>query len=91
MKNITRTVVTFEAWQQTVVSRQNGPVSGKCSYCKRETTMFTPNEFARLQGLTPRELFRGIEAGNIHFIEKKDGSLLICGDSTKNQIIGEQI
>ena len=84
MKTITRTIVTFEAWQQTVISRQTGPVCGRCSYCERETAMFAPNEFARLHGLTPREVYRGVEAGKFHFIEKTDGSLLICGDSTRH-------
>jgi hypothetical protein len=81
MKSKTTTVITFEAYQQTVVCRRRGPMLIQCEFCQAETEMFTANEFARRAGMTPRQLFRAIEAGAFHFIEDADGSLLICGSS----------
>jgi hypothetical protein len=81
MKNKTTTVITFEARQTTVVRRRRDHLFTWCSCCQGETVMFTANEFGRLIGLTPRQIYRQIEAGVFHFTEESDGTLLICGNS----------
>ncbi len=91
MKTKTRTTITYEAWQRTVVTRSSEPVHIVCGLCEAETAMFTANEFARLIGLTPRQMYRQIEAGAFHFIENADGSLLICENSSQNQLTGEKL
>ena len=54
------------------------------------TEMFTASEFTRRMSMTPRQLYRAIEAGAFHFIEETDGRLFICGNSSANQIRGER-
>src|SRR5450432_2108388 len=91
MKNKTRTVVTLETFQRTVVRQQRYPIFAVCSFCGTETSMFSPIEFARLTGSTPRQIYRRIEDGTFHFIEETDGGLLICGNSAIKQIKGEKL
>ena len=40
--------------------------------------MLVPEKAARLIGVTPREIYRRIEQGSLHFVESENGSLLIC-------------
>lgn len=89
MKTKTKTVITFEACRRTVVSLGSDPIFIRCGFCGVETAMFLPNEFARLQGVTPRQIYREVEAGTFHYIENADGSLLICGNSAPRQLKGE--
>ncbi len=40
--------------------------------------MLTPEEAARLTGLSQRAICRGVEAGAVHFLETADGCLFVC-------------
>ena len=90
MTGKTTTVITFEALHRTWVRRRQDPIFIRCGSCEMETEMFTASEFARRGGMTPRQLYRAIEAGAFHFIEEPDGQLLICGNSSAKQIKGER-
>jgi hypothetical protein len=43
--------------------------------------MITPNEAAKLAGISSRSVYRLVEAESIHFTETHDGLLLICLNS----------
>ena len=43
--------------------------------------MVTPNEAAARTGADSPAIFRGIESGEIHFVEGDYGSLLVCLNS----------
>jgi hypothetical protein len=43
--------------------------------------MVTADEAARLTRVTPRAIYRQVEAGRLHFIEAQDGLLLVCKNS----------
>jgi excisionase family DNA binding protein len=43
--------------------------------------MVTPDEAARLAGVTTRTVYRWIEAGKVHFAETPEGLLLVCPNS----------
>lgn len=43
--------------------------------------MVTPEEAAVLACVSPRTIYRGVEAGRIHFMETPEGLLLICLNS----------
>lgn len=49
-----------------------------CAECGGNTRFITPAEAARASGESLREIFRRIEAAEIHFIETPDGALLVC-------------
>jgi hypothetical protein len=44
--------------------------------------MVTPEHAARLLGTAPREIYRLVESGGLHFIEIDSGGLLICVNSS---------
>jgi hypothetical protein len=47
--------------------------------------MISIAEAALVAGLSQRAIFQGIEAGRVHFVELKGGSLLVCLESLLNQ------
>ena len=79
MAKKTRTEITVERRQRTVVRMRRGPRAAWCEGCAGLVPMLTPDEAAALAGTTAREIFRRVEAGELHFLETADGALLICG------------
>ena len=43
--------------------------------------MVTADEAAELSGVSPRTIYRRVEAGSLHFAETNEGYLLICTNS----------
>jgi hypothetical protein len=43
--------------------------------------MLPTNQAALLIGCTERDVFRLVESGQLHFVETRTGSLLICANS----------
>jgi hypothetical protein len=48
-----------------------------CPNCRRQVRMVTPEHAAQIAGVTPRTIYRWVDAGCIHFVERS-GHLLIC-------------
>ena len=46
--------------------------------------MVTPNEAATFARTDARSIFRGVEAGEIHFIDTENGVLLVCSKSVSS-------
>jgi hypothetical protein len=75
-KRITRTVVeTHEVIRMTT---EEQPLLGHCPACGRESVFVRPEAAARETGISQREIFRQIEAGKIHHLERPDGGVLVC-------------
>jgi excisionase family DNA binding protein len=64
-----------------IIIKQHGGMLAWCSGCGREINMITPEQAAGLRGVTPRTIYRWVEAGKLHFIEPPDGSLFVCPNS----------
>jgi len=47
--------------------------------------MAPPEQAAALLGITPREVYRRVEKGALHFMETDAGTLLICCRQNQNQ------
>lgn len=78
----TETIVeTHEVW----IIRRPGKIAReqRCPICPGHALMFTPEDAARLSNMTPRMIYRLVEAGRTHFHEIEDGSLLICVTSLR--------
>ncbi len=75
------TIVTFEARERMTIHRGPRRVIGWCDQCGVEVLMVTPNEAAAFSRTDARAIFRGVEAGEIHFIEGDSGGLLVCSKS----------
>jgi hypothetical protein len=76
-----RTEITVETHRVFVVRRPTGVQTAWCSACNELVEMITPDEGAKLAGISSRTIYRSVEAESIHFTETHDGSLLICLDS----------
>ena len=57
------------------------PVHRWCRLCSRGVEMVTPEEMAALMGVSPRQIYRQIEEGRVHFVEEPDTVLLVCQTS----------
>lgn len=85
MKRTETVIETHEVW---VVRRPAGPPTAWCQDCACRPAMLTPEEAARLSGLSLRALFRLIEAGRVHFLETAGDRLLVCPASLAPQSAG---
>jgi hypothetical protein len=52
-----------------------------CEGCGHRSQMLKPELAAQVAGITPRDIYRLIEADKIHFTEAGNGWLLVCLDS----------
>lgn len=73
-----RIQLTVETHQLLVISRTKGSTQGWCSECAGHVPLIKPEEAAVLAGVSPRTIYRRVEAGLVHFAESPEGWLLIC-------------
>ena len=87
MKKRKRTEIRFEVEQTLVVRQRRAPIVVWCEWCREQVTMIRPEDATATAGLTPRAIYRLVEAGRLHFIETADGSLLICLNSIRQEAV----
>jgi len=75
------TIVTIEARERMTIRRGGRQVIAWCDQCGADVPLVTPNEAAEMDGTDARAIFRGVESGEVHFIETGEGALLICANS----------
>jgi hypothetical protein len=82
-----KTVITIESYRRTRVHSGHLALTAWCEKCSANSLMILPNEAAALLQITAREIFRRVEADELHFLETESEALLICVSSllTKNQ------
>lgn len=73
-----RRVTTIETHQLWVIRRPRSGSRPRCPECGEQAGMLTPEEAARVTGATTRDIYRRIEAGDIHFRELPHGGLFVC-------------
>ena len=73
-----RTVTTIETHEVLIVRRHAGVPALLCAACAGAGRMLTPQEAARLTGVSQRTIYRWMEDGRIHFAETVDGGLFVC-------------
>lgn len=56
-----------------------------CEACSARVEMMPPEQAATLIQVTPRVVYRWVEAQLLHFIEEPDGRVLICRNSLYGQ------
>ena len=54
-----------------------------CEGCNERVEMVSADEAAVIARVTPRRIYRWIEAGEIHFEETSEGLMLICPNSLR--------
>jgi hypothetical protein len=81
MKKRRRIRMTVETERLMVVTRTHGSIEGRCHTCDAKVRMIAVEEASVVTGLSQRAIFRGVEAGRLHFTETPGGKLLICLNS----------
>ena len=78
-KKLSRTLeVTVESSERITVHRIEPGGPAWCLVCGGSEHFESAYEAARTLGSNQREIFRGVETGDIGFVELPEGSILIC-------------
>lgn len=62
-----------------------------CRQCGHDTRLLPPEDAAILTGVSPREIYRRLEVGQVHFTESNVGRLLICLSSVVHNAPEEEV
>ncbi len=49
-----------------------------CGKCSEESLMFKPEKIAQAADIHTREIYRRIETGEVHFIERNAREIFVC-------------
>ncbi len=71
--------------EETVVIRLPATARVWCGQCGSMVLAARPETAAVEKRLSPREIYRRVESGAVHFQESADGRLLVCLDSLTTQ------
>ena len=89
MKRIRKTEITWEMQQVSTLRWQRASPQRWCPQCAALSQMLTPEVSAQLCGVSPRVVYRRVEAGTIHFTETEDGALFVCLASLQAILAGQ--
>lgn len=64
-----RAKIVFEKEETVLLLKSSATVDEFCTVCGTFTVMVTPEALTLMSGASEREIFRLIEAGEIHFYE----------------------
>jgi excisionase family DNA binding protein len=81
MKKKSRLEITVERHRRVVIRTRHPRSVAWCEGCASFATMLTPEEAAALMGTTARDIYRRVEAGDLHFHETEGGRVLVCATS----------
>jgi hypothetical protein len=81
MSNKNKTEITIETHRTFIVRRRPNLTQGWCAGCDAIVSFASPEDAAQLAGCGVREIYRAIEAGQLHFIEPGDRLPRVCLDS----------
>lgn len=65
-----KAAITFESEETIILKQGSSAVTGFCPVCRTDVELISPEGLALLTGVSERTIFRLIEAGRIHFIER---------------------
>jgi hypothetical protein len=78
VRRIRRTEVTVETDEITIIRRSQGVVATTCPQCAGTVAMITPEQAAIVASTNIRAIYRGLEAGWVHYAETPGGALMVC-------------
>lgn len=76
-----KTEITIETERLLIISKRNTSSLGWCADCGGQVRLLNAEVASQVAGVSPRAIYRLIEAGHLHFIETSDQRLLICINS----------
>lgn len=80
-----KTAIRVETRKVSVIRPANAGIEIWCEACAASVPMFLPERLAALSETTPREIYRRVEEGELHFVETESGELLICCSSLRGE------
>ena len=83
MRKRKRTEVTIQTREVILVRRAPARTRAFCPACETQATMVAPEEAARIAGVSPRTIYRWVEAERVHYVENSEGDLRICSASLR--------
>ena len=75
--------ITIEREFLAVVNQPGSSFTALCSRCRMDVLMLTAEAAALATGSSPREVYRWLESGQLHFQELPTGKIYICSLSLK--------
>jgi hypothetical protein len=89
---VKRTVkLTIETERIFVIRTRRAQRRAMCEACGEVVRLVTAEEAAALAHLSTRAVYRLVEAGTLHFIERAGESVLICLNSLGDSQLGTNI
>ncbi|MCA1636122.1 MAG: hypothetical protein LC802_21140 [Acidobacteria bacterium] len=79
-----RIEITVERQRIVLIKRRTPSTPVWCETCAERPLMLTPDEAARLLDMTERDIYRRVEARQVHFTETAGGRLYVCGSSLQD-------
>ena len=88
MKIRRTTAISIQTDEALIVRRDRSSAPVMCQQCSAATVtpMLTPEEAAGRVQRSVRDIFRMIEAGQLHFQEISAGTILVCPESLRQAI-----
>ena len=77
------TIVTVESRERMTIRHSARQVFAWCERCGADVLMVTATEAAAIAQVDVRAIFRQVELGEIHFIEREGAALLVCSNSLR--------
>jgi hypothetical protein len=74
----TKTFITLETRQKTVIHYRRRIASGWCGRCGANVLALLPEEAADLRGTSRQKVFDEIEEGSLHFSRSTPQGMLVC-------------
>jgi hypothetical protein len=72
-----KTEISLEI-EEAVTIRAQRAVVAECRQCQMRVRMVALNEAAMIARSSAREVYRGMENGQFHFVEDGNGLLFVC-------------
>ena len=78
MRSRRKTEITLETSRLVVIKKSPKVNPVWCEECKVERDMVTAEEAAAIACVSTRVIYRWIEQSKLHFLDNREGSLLVC-------------
>jgi hypothetical protein len=72
------TEISVETTESILIRRGSQAAVLWCGKCGMPTEMARAEDAAAIQGVSPRSVYRWVEAGRLHFSEQERGIVRIC-------------
>lgn len=83
--------MSFEQRETWRVSRGDGVDAVECPFCPTSSPMIAAETLAKLSRTSPREIYRQVDGGGLHFVETPELELLVCLRSFVEKIDGTNL